>query len=161
MTYQCIVKIINTSSAKSYAIVMVVNKQLLLKKILNSPSNDQAHQLTCLSLVVLMVKFSTLAFPNCQNSMFGSKYFVCSGMGMIDSIMTLKHHSSFKYAHGSKFPRYYKESVCLEFVNGPSKEWCGSRETCVGQRKHGEFVDYVWSRQMFEGPDQHGLPCVQ
>ena len=111
MTYQCIVKIINTSSAKSYAIVMVVNKQLLLKKILNSPSNDQAHQLTCLSLVVLMVKFSTLAFPNCQNSMFGSKHFVCSGMGMIDSIMTPKHYSSFKYTHGSKFPRCSKDKV--------------------------------------------------
>ena len=45
-----------------------------------------------LSLVVVMDKFSTLAFPNCLNFVFGSKHFVCSEMGMIDSIMTLKYH---------------------------------------------------------------------
>ena len=58
-----------------------------------------------------MDKFKTLASPNCQNFVSGSKHFVCSGMGMIDSIMMLKGHSCFKYVHGSKLPRYSRDKV--------------------------------------------------
>ena len=47
MTYQCVVKIMKTPTAKNYAIVKLVNKQLLLKYLLKFPSNDNGHHLTC------------------------------------------------------------------------------------------------------------------
>ena len=44
-----------------------------------------------------MDKFNTLASPNCLNFVFGLKFFLCSAMGIIDSIMALKDHSTFKF----------------------------------------------------------------
>ena len=58
-----------------------------------------------------MDKFSTLAFPNCHNFVYGSKRFVRSGMGTMDSIMAFKDHSTFKFIHGSRFPRKSKDKV--------------------------------------------------
>ena len=70
-----------------------------------------------------MDKFSTLASPNYRNFVSGSKRFVCSGMGRMDSIMALKDHSDFKYVHGSRFPGQYKDKV---FVFKMSVDLLGS-----------------------------------
>ena len=60
-----------------------------------------------------MDKFNTLASPNCRNFVFGSKHFLRSGIGTIDSIMALKDHSAFKFVHGSRFPRQSKDKVFI------------------------------------------------
>ena len=51
-----------------------------------------------------MNKSSTLTSPNCRNFVSDSKRFVRSKMSMMDSIITLKDHSGFKYVHDSRFP---------------------------------------------------------
>jgi hypothetical protein len=58
-----------------------------------------------------MDKFNTLASLNCRNFVSGSKRFVCSGMGTIDSIMALKDRSGFKYVYDSRFPGQSKDKV--------------------------------------------------
>jgi hypothetical protein len=74
-----------------------------------------------------MAKFSTRAFPNCRNFTSGSKRFVCSGMGTMDSIMAHKDYSGFKYVHDSRFLEQFKDKVlCLQNVSRSSGKWCGS-----------------------------------
>lgn len=40
-----------------------------------------------------------------------SKHFVCNGMGMMDSIMMLRGHWSFKYVHGSMLLGQFKDKM--------------------------------------------------
>ena len=71
----------------------------------------QCHLMYGASLEVVMDKFSTLASPNCRNFVAGSKHFIRSGMGSLESIMALKNHSRFKYVHYSQFPGQSKDKV--------------------------------------------------
>ena len=57
-----------------------ISKRLFANYLLKSPSNNGGHHLACLSLDIIMDKFSTIAYPNCHNFILGSKHFVCSGM---------------------------------------------------------------------------------
>ena len=52
-----------------------------------------------------MDKFITLKSHNCRNFLSRLKGFVHSGMGRMDSIITLINHLGFKFVHGSKFSR--------------------------------------------------------
>ena len=58
-----------------------------------------------------MDKFSILTSPNCRNFVSGSKRFVHSGMGTMDSIMALKDHLGFKYVHDSRFQGQSEDKV--------------------------------------------------
>src|ERR1700737_852172 len=105
MAYQCVAnEVLKTPTAKNSAIVMAANKQFLADYLLKSPASGDKHHLVGSSLKVVIDKFNTLASPNCRNFVSGSKRFVHSGMGTMDSIMALKDHSAFKFVHGSRFP---------------------------------------------------------
>jgi hypothetical protein len=90
---------------------MTANKQFLANYLLKSPANVEGHHLVGSSLEVVMDKFNTLASPNCRNFVYGSKRFLRSEMGTMDSIMALKDHSAFKFVHGSRFPGQSKDKV--------------------------------------------------
>ena len=112
MAYQCVAtEVMKTPTAKNSAIVIATSKTFLAYYLLKSPSNGEGHHLAGSSLEVVMDKFSTLASQNCRNFVSGSKRFVRSGMGTMDSIMALKDHSGFKYVHGSRFPGQSKDKV--------------------------------------------------
>ena len=112
MAYQCVAsEVMKTSTAKNSAIVIAANKQFIADYLLKSPPNGDGHHLASSSLEVVMDKFITLASPNCHKFVSGSKRFVRSGMGTMDSIMALKDHSGFKYVHGSRFPGQSKDKV--------------------------------------------------
>jgi hypothetical protein len=145
MAYQCVAnEVMKTPTAKNSAIVMAASKQFLAVYLLKSPSNGEGHHLVGESLEVVMDKYSILASPNCRNFVSGSKRFVCSGMGTMDSIMALKDHSGFKYVHGSRFPGQSKDkSICLQNVSRSSWKWCGSCQTYEGGRRYGEFINNV------------------
>ena len=123
MVYQCIFnEVMKTPTAKNFAIVMATSKKILAYYLLKSPSNDEGYHLACSSLKVVINKFNIFTSPNYRNFVLGSKHFVRSEMGTMDSIMALKGHSGFKYVHGSKFPRQF----CLQNVSRSSGKWCGS-----------------------------------
>jgi hypothetical protein len=128
IAYECVAnEVTKTSIAKNSAIVMTTNKQFLTNYLLKSPSNSERHRLTCSSLEVVMDKFSTLASPNCRNFVSDSKRFLRSRMGTMDSIMTLKDYSSFKYVHASRFPGQSKDKVFVfQNISRSSGKWCGS-----------------------------------
>jgi hypothetical protein len=110
MAYQCVAnKVLKTPTAKNSAIVMAASKQFLADYLLKSPANVESHHLVGSSLEVVMDKFNTFASPNCRNFVSGSKHFLRSGMGNMDSIMALKDHSAFKFIHGSRFPGQSKD----------------------------------------------------
>ena len=112
MAYQCAInEVMRTSIEKNFAIVMAPNNIFLVDSLLEFPSNSERHHLACSSLKVVMDKFSTLASPNCCNFILGSKRFVRSRMGTMDSIMAFKDHSGFKYIRGSRFLRQSKNKV--------------------------------------------------
>ena len=112
MTYQCVVnEVMKTSTTKNSTINMAANKKFLTDYLLKFPSNGEGHHLAGSSLEVVMDKFSTFVSPNCCNFISGSKRFVRSGMGMMDSIMALKDHSDFKYVHDSRLPGQSKDKV--------------------------------------------------
>ena len=112
MAYQCVAnEVMKTPIAKNSAIVMPSSKKFLADYLLKSPSNGEGHHLAGSSLEVVMDKFSTLASPNYRNFVSGSKRFVHSGMGTMDSIMALKDHSGFKYVHDSRFPEQSKDKI--------------------------------------------------
>jgi hypothetical protein len=124
MAYQCVAnEVIKIPTAKNSAIVMAASKQFLADYLLKSPSNGEGHHLVGESLEVLMNKFSTLASPNFRNFVSGSKRFVRSEMGTMNSIMALKDHSGFKYVHGSRFTGQSKDKV---FVFKMSVDLLGS-----------------------------------
>ena len=58
-----------------------------------------------------MDKFNTIASPNYHNFVSGSKRFVRSRMGTMDSIMVLNDHSGFKYVYDSRLPGQSKDKV--------------------------------------------------
>ena len=88
-----------------------------------------------------MDKFSTLASPNCRNFISGSKRFVRSGMGTMDSIMALKDHSGFKYVHGSRFPGQSKDKV---LVLNMSVDLPGSSVDLVKRIQGGGDMENSW-----------------
>jgi hypothetical protein len=91
--------------------VLAASKQFLADYLLKSPANVEGHHLVGSSLEVVMNKFSTFASPNYHNFVSGSKRFLRSGMGTMDSIMALKDHSVFKFVYGSRFPGQSKDKV--------------------------------------------------
>ena len=115
-------EVLKISTAKNSAIVMATSKQLLADYLFKSPANVEGHHLVRSSLEVVMDKFNTLASSNYRNFVFGSKCFLRSGMGIMDSLMALKDHSTFNFVHGNRFPRLSKDKVFdfKMFVNLPS-----------------------------------------
>jgi hypothetical protein len=112
MTYQCVAnEVLKTPTTKNSAIVMAASKQFLADYLLKSPANVEGHHLVGSSLEVIMDKFSTLASPNYRNFVSGSKRFLRSEMRTMDSIMTLKDHSAFKFVYGSRFPGQSKDKM--------------------------------------------------
>ena len=128
MTYHCIVnEVMKTPPAKNCAIVMGVSKQFLTYYLHKFPPNDKGHHLVGSSLEVILIKFSTLASTNYCNFVSGSKCFVCSGTCTIDSIMTLKDHSGFKYVHDNIFLGQFKDKVfVLKMSIYLFRLWCES-----------------------------------
>ena len=106
-------EVMKTPFAKNFAIVMATSQKFLADYLLKFPSNSEGHHLACSSLEVGIDKFSNLASPNNYNCVSGSKYFVCSGMGTMDSMMALKDHSGFKYIDGSRFSGQSKDKVFI------------------------------------------------
>ena len=84
-------------TTKNSTIVMTTNKQLLANYLLKPPLNEKDHILAGSSLEVVLDTCSTLDFPNCHDFVAGSKRFARSGMDIMNSIMVLKDHYSFKY----------------------------------------------------------------
>ena len=76
---------------------MALSKTFIATYLLKSPSSGNGHHLACSSLEVVTDNFNTLASLNCRNFVSGSKRFVRSGMGTMDSIMAFKDHLDFKY----------------------------------------------------------------
>ena len=112
MAYQCVAnEVLKTTTATNSTIILGASKQLLADYLRKSPTIGEGHHLVGSSLEVVMDKYSTLASPNCCNFVFGSKRFVHSGMETMESIMALKDHSTFKFVHGSRFPRQSKDKV--------------------------------------------------
>jgi hypothetical protein len=125
MTYQYVAnEVLKTPTTKNSAIVMAANKRFLADYLLKSPINVEGHHLVGSSLEVVMDKVITPASPNCCNFVFGSKRFLRSGMGTMDSIMALKDHYIFKFVHGSRFLRQSKDKVFVfkMFVNLPGSD---------------------------------------
>ena len=92
-------EVLKTPTATKSAIVLGANKQFLADYLLKFPTIGEGHYLVGLSLEVVMDKFSTFASPNCRIFIFGSKHFVRSEMGTMDSIMALNPdaHPTFKF----------------------------------------------------------------
>ena len=88
-----------------------------------------------------MDKFSTIVFPNCCNFVSGSKRFVRSRMGTMDNIMALKDHSTFKFVHGSWFPRQSKEKM---FVFKMSVDLPGTDVELVKRMQVGKNMENSW-----------------
>ena len=142
IAYQCVVtEVMKTPPAKNSAIVMATSKTFIADYLLKSPSNGEGHYLVGSSMEVVMDKFSTLASPNCCNFVSGSKRFVRSGMGTMDSIMALKDHSGFKYVHGSRFPGQSKDKV---FVFKMSVNLPGSGVDLVKRMQVGGDMENSW-----------------
>jgi hypothetical protein len=60
-----------------------------------------------------MDKFSTFSSLNYHICVSRSKYFVRSGMGIIDSILAFKDHSDFQYNHDNIFHDQIKVKVLV------------------------------------------------
>jgi hypothetical protein len=142
MAYQCVAnEVAKSPIAKNSAIVMAASKQFLADYILKSPFPGEKNHLHGASLEVVMDKFSTLASPNCRNFVAGSKRFIRSGMGSLDSIMALKNHSGFKYVHDSRFPGQSKDKV---FVFKMSVDLAGSGVDLVKRMQCGGDMENSW-----------------
>ena len=142
MAYQCVAnEAMKTPTAKSFAIVMAASKKFLADYLLKFPSNGEGHHLAGSSLEVVMDKFSNIASPNRHNFVSGSKRFVRSGMGTMDSIMALKDHSGFKYVHDSRFPGQSKDKV---FVFKMSVDLPGSGVDLVKRMQVGGDMENSW-----------------
>jgi hypothetical protein len=120
---------------------MAASKQFLADYLLKSPANVEGHHLVGSSLEVVMDKFSTLASPNCRNFVSGSKHFLRSGMGTMDSIMALKDHYAFKFVHGSRFPGQSEDKV---FVFKMSVDLPGSGVELVKRMQVGGDMETSW-----------------
>ena len=76
------------------------------------------------SLEGVMENFTTLVSLHCRNFCVKIKvFYVHSGIGTMERIMTLKDHSAFKFMHSSRFPKVFKgQRVCFQDVCRPSKQ---------------------------------------
>ena len=88
-----------------------------------------------------MDKFFTLASPNCRNFVAGSKRFIHSKMGSLDSIMALKVHYGFKYAHDSRFLGQSKNKV---FVFKMLMDFVGNEVNMVKRMQCGGDMENLW-----------------
>ena len=120
---------------------MAANKKFLADYLLKSPSNDEGHHLAGLLLEVVMDKFNTIASPNYHNFVSGSKRFVRSRMGTMDSIMALNDHSGFKYVYDSRLPGQSKYKV---FVFKMSVDLPGSGVNLVKRMQVGGDMEKLW-----------------
>ena len=71
-----------------------------------------------------------MASFNNTNFVVGSKRFIRSGMGSIDSIMALTDHYGFKYVYDNMFPRKSKDKMFVDLVG--DGEDSGRRMQCGG-----------------------------
>ena len=92
---------------------MVASKQFLANYFLKSPTSGEGHHLVGSGLEVVMNKYDTFASSNYCNFLSGSKHFLHSRMGIMDSITVLKDQSAFKFVHGSRFPGQSKDKVFI------------------------------------------------
>jgi hypothetical protein len=139
MAYQCVTnEVLKTPTAKNLAIVMAASKQFLADYLLKSPVNVEGHHLVGSFLEIIIDKFSTLTSPNCRNFISGSKRFLRSEMGTMDSIMALKDHFAFKIVHSSRFPGQSKDKV---FVFKMSVDLPGSGVELVKRMQIGGDMD--------------------
>jgi hypothetical protein len=142
MVYQCVAnEVLKTPTTKNSAILMAASKQFLADYLLKSLANVEGHHLVGSSLEVVMDKFSTLASSNYRNFVSGSKHFLRSGMGTMDSIMALKDHSAFKFVHGSRFPRQSKDKM---FVFKMSVDLPGTGVELVKRMQVGGDMENSW-----------------
>ena len=88
-----------------------------------------------------MDKFKILASPDYCNFVSGSKHFVRSEMGTMDSIMTLKDHSGFKYVYDSRFPGQSKNKVLISKM---SVDILGSGVNIVKRMQVGGDMENSW-----------------
>ena len=105
-----------------------------------------------------MDKFSTLVSPNCRNFVAGSKRFICSGMGFLDSIMALKNHFGFKSVHDSQIPRQLKDKVFVfKILKEAESIWwssCNVKETWKIQGS-------CWSCEVLARLDYYGVSRIR
>ena len=92
---------------------MVANKKHLADYVLKPPWQGEGHHLEGAPLEVVMEKFTTLASPKCQNFVFGSKYFLRSGMSIMECAMTIKDYYGFKFVHSSRCLGQPKDNMFL------------------------------------------------
>lgn len=93
--YQCVGSdVMKIPTAQNSTIVMTASKQFLANYLLKSPSHGEGHHLKGASLEIVLDKFTTLAS---SNFMFGSKRFVQSGMGTMQSITALKYQFGLQF----------------------------------------------------------------
>ena len=119
---------------------MATSKNILEFPIYSNSIVGKGHHMV--GSLLIMDKFTTLTFPNCQNCVVGSKWFVHMEMGMMDSIMALKDHSTFKFVHGSRFQgqlinKVFVFKMCVD-LHGSGVNFC---KALVVRRRHGTFVD--------------------
>lgn len=146
-------------TTKNSTIVMTTNKQLLANYLLKPPLNNKDHILAGSSLEVVLDKCSTLDFPNCHDFLAGSKRFVRSGMDIMNSIMALKDHYSFKYICVSRFLGQSKDKMFIFKILVDILESGVKRMQVEGDIENSQIIfDHM---NMFEGFDQPGLSCVQ
>ena len=88
-----------------------------------------------------MDKFSTLVSLDYRNSVAGSKSFIRSWMGSLDSIMALKNHYGIKYVHDRRFPRQSRDKI---FVFKMSVDLGGSGVTLVKRMQYGGKMENSW-----------------
>lgn len=122
IAYQCIAKEVGKPpTAKNSTIVIVANKQLFANYLLKSPIPRMKNHLKEASLELVMDKFQILVSPNCRKFMVGSKRFIRSSIGTMDSIMALNDHSRFIFVHGGCFPSKSNDKVFVfkMFINMP------------------------------------------
>lgn len=96
MAYQCVAKeVMKTLTAKNFAVVMIrTNNYNWQTTLLNLHQTVKALHGKYVFEVV-MDKSMVIASPICHKFVSGSKSFVRSLMGTMDSSMALKDHSSF------------------------------------------------------------------
>ena len=88
-----------------------------------------------------MDKFSILASPNCRMFVVGSKRFIRSGMGSMDSIMAFTDHVGFKYVHDNRFLGQSKDKV---FVFKTFVDLAGSGVGLVRHMQHDGDMENSW-----------------
>ena len=107
---QIMTQVALTPNAKSSAIGMAVEKELLLKGILDEHS--EGRKLIEEELAQIFDKWSKLGSMSLRNLITKARRF-CGQGGYIDNILKLKKSSTYDYIHDNKFPGQGDELVYL------------------------------------------------